>query len=384
MSMPPPPPGQGPIGSPPPGAMPPRGPFPPSPGAMPYPPMPPMMMPPPRQGGGFAKGILVTLATTIFGASLLLNLYLIAALGVTRSESSAFEAVETPLVAGGGGDASQKVAIVKLEGVITDASAKPLIQLLDHVQQDAAVRALVLEINSPGGGVTASDEIYARVVRLKAEKKIPVYVSMGSLAASGGYYVSMAADKLYASETSITGSIGVILQRFDITEFAAKYGVKDGSIVSDGATYKESGSAFKPLTEDETAYFKSFLNDARDTFKARIKSGRPNLTTAKIDAAANGKVYSAKQALALGLIDNVGYLGDASADISKAAGLAKPLVVRVERQLSFAEKLLGGQAGVTTPVGGVTMSAGPANVTVDRALLDDVLRPRAMYLWQGR
>lgn len=358
--------------------MPPRGYYPPPPGY-------PMMMPPPppRRGGTLARALLITLATTVFGLSLMLNVYLLALVGATQSESTLTNAVETPLVAGGGGDPSQKVAVVKLEGVITDESAKPLIQLLDHVQADANVKAVVLEINSPGGGVTASDELYNRVLRLKKERGIPVFVSMNSLAASGGYYVAMASDKIYAGETTMTGSIGVLFQRFDLTGFADKYGVRMDAIVSDGAPYKDSGSPFKAMTDDELAYFKSLLNDARDVFKARIASGRPKLDKAKIDAAANGKIYSAKQASALGLIDSIGYLGDACADVSKVAGLTKPHVVRIERELSFAEKLFGPQASAKVPLGAATGNAGLANVNVDRALVDDVLRPRLMYVWQG-
>lgn len=373
-----PPPGQGPVqppGFPP---QPPRGGYAPPPPGYPV-----MMMPPQKQGGGLAKALLVTLATSIFGLSLMLNVWLLVIVGASQSESSDFKAIETPLVRNGGGDKSQKVAVVKLEGVIDDGMAKPLIQLLDHVQADADVRAMILEINSPGGGVTPSDELYARVLRFKKEKGIPVFISMNSLAASGGYYVAMAGDKLYASETTMTGSIGVLFQRYDLTGFGEKYGVKEDAIVSDGATYKTSGSPFKKLSEDETAYFKSLLNDARDTFKSRIKSGRPNLNAEKIDFAANGKIYSAKQAKTLGLIDQIGYLGDAVADISKVAGLTSPLVVRIERELSFGEKLFGGGQAKAS-LGAASVSVGGANVSIDRSVVDDVLRPRMMYLWQGQ
>lgn len=377
---PPPPPGQGPVQPPSFPPMPTRaGGYPPGYGAMP----PVMMMPPPRQGGGLAKALLVTLATTVFGLSLMLNVWLLVIVGASESESSDLKAIETPLVHNAGGDPKQKVAIVKLDGVITDDSARPLIQLLDHVQADGDVRALIVEINSPGGAVTPSDELYARVLRFKTERQIPVYISMNSLAASGGYYVAMAGDKIFASETTMTGSIGVLFQRFDLTGFAEKYGIRQDAIVSDGATYKDSGSPFKELKADELAYFKSLLNDAFATFKARIKAGRPNLSASQIEMAANGKIYTAKQAQSLGLIDQVGYLSDAVADVSKVAGLTKPHVVRIERELSFAEKLFGGSQAKAS-FGGASVSVGGANVTVDRALVDDVLRPRPMYLWQGR
>jgi protease IV len=346
-------------------------------------PMPPMMMfPPAPRGGGFAKALLVTLATTLFGLSILLNVYLLLFSSISSNANSAaeFKVVETPIASMPGGDSKQKIAVVRFGGVITDQSKRPFVMLLEHLRNDMDMKALVLEIDSPGGAVTPSDELYDAVLRLKKERNIPVVVSMSSLAASGGYYLAMTGDKIVAQETTLTGSIGVLMSRFDLSELGEKYGVKDGTLVSDGATYKNAGSPLKPMTADETLYLKSVLNDAFAVFKKRVATGRPKLTAAEIDAVANGKVYSAQQALSLKLIDRIGYLEDAIADAKQLAKLTNPSAVRVERQLSFFEQLLGGPEIESK----AKISAGGMNVSFDRAAIESLLTPQPMYLWRGQ
>jgi protease-4 len=384
-----PPPGQGPAV--PPAYGPPRGPMMPPMGSMP--PMPPMMMypppqypppyPPSRGGGGFAKAMLVTLATTLFGLSILLNVYLLLFHSIAGSAQSAseFAGIETPIPSIAPGDPKQKVGVVRFGGVISDETKRPFVMLLEHLRRDPDLKALVLEIDSPGGEVTASDELYDAVLRLKKEKNIPVVISMGSLAASGGYYMAMTGNKIVAQETTLTGSIGVLMFRIDLSQFANKYGVQDGTVVSDGSTFKNAGSPLKPMTDEETQYFKSVLNDSFEVFKQRIVAGRPNMTRQEIDAVANGKIYSAKQALALKLVDRIGYLEDAIADAAQLAGLTKPSAVRVERQRSVFEQLLGGPSAQASKA---NVSAGGLNVNVDRSLIDTMLTPRPMYLWRGQ
>lgn len=335
-----------------------------------------MMMPPPPRGGGFAKAILLTLATTVFGLSLLLNFWLLMTLIFTSSQSAgALRANESTILQG---DLKQKIAVLKFEGEITNNSRDRFLELLRHIENDSNVKGLVLEVDSPGGAVTPSDEIYDRLLDFKAKKSIPVYVSMTSLAASGGYYISMAADQIYAQETTLTGSIGVLFQRYDLSQFAEKYGVKDGSIISDGATFKASGSMMKPLNPSEEAYFKSLLNDAFDVFKARIAKGRPALSKDKIDEVANGKIYSAKQALALGLVDKIGYLEDVIADLATKAGLSNPSAVRYEREPGLLEAMMGGSASAKTK-----LSIGGAGVSVDEDTVRSLLRGRLVYLAPG-
>lgn len=332
------------------------------------------MPPPPPRGGGLGKALLVTFMTTIFGLSLLLNFWLLTVTLFTSSKSSgARSAIETTILTG---DASQKIAVVRLEGEITNASRDRFFELLDHVDADSNVKGLVIEVDSPGGAVTPSDEIYDRINDLKKRKAIPVYVSMSSLAASGGYYVSMAADQVYAQETTLTGSIGVLFQRYDLSGLGDKYGVRDGTIVSDGATFKAAGSMMKPLSPAEETYFKSLLNDAFAVFKDRIAKGRPGLSKSQIEEVANGKIYSAKQALQLGLIDKIGYLNDVVADVATKAGLSNPTGVRIEREPGLLETMMGGSAQSRLPAGAV-------NVNVDSSTLNSLLRGRLVYLAPG-
>jgi protease IV len=374
-----PPPGQDPVPfpghiPPPPGSYPP-GSFPP--GGFPTGPMPPMMIPPPPpaepRGGGFARAMLITLATTLFGASLMLNIFLLVALaGKSVAGGGAIGMINETVVVPG--DSANRVAVVKLDGAIMDENKADFLQLIDRVSQDTTIRALVIEINSPGGGVTASDEIYNAVVRLKKSKNIKVYASFDSLAASGGYYVACAADEIYAQRTTLTGSIGVIFSRFDMSEFAQKYGIRDGSVVSDGAFYKDAGSMFKPLTNDQTVYFKSILNDAFGTFKSVVTTGRGTRLRGNIDDIANGKIYSAAQAKALGLVDgDQHYLTDVVDIAIQSTKIINPAVIRYERMPTFFEQLSGGRSA--------SISAG---VTIDEKLVQRMATPRLMYLWPGQ
>ncbi|MFT3788380.1 MAG: signal peptide peptidase SppA [Tepidisphaeraceae bacterium] len=323
-AMPPPPAGFGPPGRPP-------MPFPMMP--MPYPPPPPR-----RAGGGFVRAIFLTLATTIFGISLLLNVWLLAVVGFRNAATSGGTSQQTLSKSG---DPSQKVAVVKFDGVITSETATRFIALLDKVDDDRDVRALVIQIDSPGGEVTASDEVYDRIIRLKTERKLPVVVSMSSLCASGGYYFACAADRLVAQRTTLTGSIGVYFGMSDITGLAEKIGVKDRTIVADGGTYKISGSMWKPMTQDEETYFKSLVNDSLAIFKSVVTNGRGSKLTQSIDSVANGKIYTGTQALQLGLIDQIGYLDDAVALAAKDAGLNNPSAVKFEREPTLWDALSG-------------------------------------------
>ena len=255
--IPQPPPGQGPIDprgafapppAPGPGNMPPQGWRPPGappnmppgmmpPGMMPPPGMPPMfMMPPPKPRGGFVRGVFVTLATTIFGLSLTLNIYLFIASGMLSGGSSR----ETNLIEG---DPKQKIAVVPVDGLVMDEMTARVTRWMDTIDKDVNVKAVVLEIDSPGGSVTASDAIWHRVREYKtAHPNNPIIVSMGGLTASGGYYIACAADALYAQPTTLTGNIGVLLPQYNVSKLFDKWGIEENTIVSQGATFKNAGS----------------------------------------------------------------------------------------------------------------------------------------------
>src|SRR3954471_3181049 len=232
----PPPPGQGPVDprgafSPPPppsGAagptmqqLPPMpsGPMPPMPGMYPPMMMPPQFGPPPKREKSFARAIFTTLATTIFGLSLVANIYLLFLSGLMGGDESLTQSTVQH------GNAEEKIAVIPIEGVIYGGTADVVNKWLQLVEKDPHVKAVVLSVDSPGGGVTASDEIYNRVMQLKKNHGFPIAVSMRAVAASGGYYVSAATDQIFAEPTTITGSIGVLMPSFNINELGKKWGI---------------------------------------------------------------------------------------------------------------------------------------------------------------
>lgn len=361
MSMyPPPPPGQGPID--------PRG----TPRSVGYPPPPPpmmppwMMMPPPKSGGGWARAILVTLATTVFGLSLTLNLYLLLYTGLFSGgdAGSISSAVIEP------GDASQTIAVVPVEGIIDRNSSERFDRWMRAVEGDNRVKALVIALDTPGGEVTASDQIYERVRKFRTEKKIPVVALMQSAAASGGYYIACAADHIVAHPTTITGSIGVRMDRIKMAGLAEKYGVEDSSIHATGAPLKTADSMLLPDTPELREYLTSIVDDSFDRFKQVVRDGR-KLSEAQLAAVANGKVYTAGQALPLKLIDAVGYAPDAYAKAASLAGLSRPRVMRYRSTPTLLEAL------------GMRAAAPGVELRLDRSVLDRLVAPRLMYHWNG-
>jgi protease-4 len=259
--------------------------------------------------------------------------------------------------------------------------AQQVDKFLDQAQKEASVKAVILQIDSPGGTVTASDEIYARILRFKQDKKVPVIVSMGLLATSGGYYAACAGDYLFAQETTLTGNIGVLMPRFNFSKLMEKYGVEENTIVSEGAKYKNAGSTFSPDTPEATKYLQGIANSMFARFKAVVKAGRGSKITS-IDSVADGRAFTAQEAKSNGLIDSIGYLGDAIAYAKKSASLSNPSVVRYSRPPSLFD-IFGASSNVpgTHASGGTTVNG--VNVSIDRKLIDELMTPRVLYLWRG-
>ncbi|HEX8325536.1 MAG TPA: signal peptide peptidase SppA [Tepidisphaeraceae bacterium] len=349
-----------------------------SPGPVLPPPIPPVYFPPPAfyppaPRGGFARAVFTALAVSILGFSLTLNVYLILASGVLSSNDVRKTNVRA-------GDLGATIAVLPINGVITDEKAAEFDRLLGEVEADSTVKAVVLEVNSPGGSVTASDQIYARVLRLRATRKWPVIVSMGALATSGGYYVACAADRVVAQRTTWTGNIGVLLPRYNVSKLAGQYGVEDITIKSTGSEFKDAGSPLKPDTAEQREYFQKLADDAFVVFKKVVQTGR-SLDEPTVDRIANGKVYSGSDALSLKLVDAVGYLDDAIDLAVTQSGGGRPQAIRFERTVGLFEAIGGGSSKSAANVG---VGAGPLNVSLDRALIDDLLTPRPMYLWRGQ
>ena len=361
------------------------GPMPP-PMMPPMPPMfgPPMMMPPggffpPPPKKSFARTIFTTLAGIVFGLSVTMNIYLLMASGLAGGFRTSHGVTQTVISEG---SSSERIAVLPVSGVIMENTTAHFEQMMALLEKDSSVKAVVLEVDTPGGGVTASDEIHARIKRFKADHpNVPVVVTMGAMATSGGYYVSCAADYIFAQPTTLTGNIGVLLPRYNASKLANQYGIEEVTITAPEKGFKNAGSMFNPVKPEETAYLQGLINQAYATFKDVVNKGRAGKLTKSIDSIADGRVLTLTEAMQLGLVDAKGYAVDAYRKAAAMAGLSKPEVVRYDRQPSLLD-LFGGQARAAAGAGGVTING--VNVNIDSHLLDELSRPRLMYLWRGQ
>jgi protease-4 len=219
----------------------------------------------------------------------------------------------------------RKIAVIELEGVITDS--RDIVRQFKKYRDDASIEAIVFRVESPGGGVTPSQEIFDIVKKTRGVK--PVIVSMGSVAASGGYYVACAADTIVANPGTITGSIGVIIQYPNVDKLLDKVGVKFTTIKS--GQFKDALSPYRDLTKDEAAYLQNFVMSAYDQFLRAVASER-KLDTAYVRQYADGRVYTGEQALAIKLVDMLGTYDDAIQVAAKRVGIEKPELIKERKR----------------------------------------------------
>ena len=329
----------------------------------------PLPPPPPARRKPRVLRTLVILGVVLgLGVSLLLNLVLI-----SRSGLDAFE-----------GDrrvqekyfshnrlAQDKVAIISVEGTILESDGFVKRQI-DRARKDENVKAIVLRVDSPGGTVTGSDFILHHLRELVKDRDIPIVVSMGGIAASGGYYVSMAVgdtpDSIYAEPTTWTGSIGVKIPHYDLSDLLKEWGIKEDTIASH--RLKTMGSLAKPMTDEERKIFQGLVDESFGRFKAIIRDGRPRFANnpAELDKLATGQIYTSQQALSSGLIDKIGFVEDA---IDRAIELAKldkedVRVVKYKPESNLMAVLMGSESGE----GRIELNA-----------LAELTSPRAYYLY---
>lgn len=237
----------------------------------------------------------------------------------------------------------QKVAVVRIEGIIFD-SRRAIDELRKH-GKDPDVKAVVVRLNSPGGSVAPSQEIYKEILKLRRNGK-KVVASMGSVAASGAYYVATAADRIYANPGTITGSIGVLAELVNAEELMRKIGIRAITIKS--ARHKDMGSFAREMGEEEKKILQTVLEDVHGQFVEAVAMGR-KLPRQKVAAMADGRIYSGSQAKELALVDELGNFQDAIAAAGEMAGIpGEPMVVQ-ERKRSLLFRLLDGE--LTGPFG---------------------------------
>ena len=234
-----------------------------------------------------------------------------------------------------------KVAVVEVEGIIgagTDRGldTDTLIRTLREYRDDPAIRAVVLRIDSPGGVVGPTQEIFTAVRRLREAKK-PVVASLGSVAASGGYYVAVAADRIYANPGTLTGSIGVVMQLANVEGLLKKVGVE--YVVIKAGAYKDVGNFARAMTPEERRILQAMLDDVYDQFISAVAAGR-GLDPKQVRGFAEGRIYSGRQAQGLKMVDDLGGLEDAIEAAAKIAGLPpKPRVIYPRRRFSLRDLL---------------------------------------------
>ncbi len=250
------------------------------------------------------------------------------------------------------GDGTEKIAVVPVEGTIAPAESsvggvqptvtpEGLADALRQAADDPSVAAVVLEINSPGGGVTASDEMHQSILDFKQNDDKPVVVSMADTAASGGYYISTAADEIVANETTLTGSLGVIFQLTNFSEAANKYGISQ--VVIKSGEFKDIGNSFRKMKPEEREIFQSLVDESYAQFVSVISEGR-DLPEERVREIADGRIYSGSQAKELGLVDSFGGIDEAAAIAGDLAGAKDTTVVRYVETPTFSETLLSGFA----------------------------------------
>jgi protease-4 len=222
-----------------------------------------------------------------------------------------------------------KIAVVDIKGVIT--SSRGVVEQIEKLKEDDDVKAIILRINSPGGGVGPSQEIYREVLKAKEKKK--VIASMESVAASGGYYVACASDVIVANPGTITGSIGVVMEFSNVEDLLKKIGLR--SYVIKSGEHKDIGSPLRKMTSEERAILQGVIDSVHNQFVQAVAEGR-NMEERKVRQIADGRIFSGEQARELGLVDRLGSLQDAIEIAAEMIGIkGKPLVIYPKKKLSL-------------------------------------------------
>ena len=280
------------------------------------------------------------------------------------------------------GKGSDKVLLLDIQGMISNLDKRAITgfpvkkgmvetvrEILMKAEEDDDIKALLLRINSPGGTVTSSDIIYNEIMSYKEKMKLKVYVSIVDLAASGGYYIAMSGDTIMAHPTSLTGSIGVIAVKVNVSGLMEKIGV-DWEVVKSGDK-KDFLSPLRPLTAEERRLFQNTIDSFHNRFVETIVKSRQGLDLEAVQTLADGRIYNSEQALEAKLIDKIGYLSDTLELIGKDLGITDPKVIVYHRPGEYKSNLY---------------SSLPPSPTINLLNIDlglnlDRVSPHFMYLW---
>lgn len=241
----------------------------------------------------------------------------------------------TSLLAGlVGRSLGDKIGVLEIEGVITDM--KDLMEDVVKFKEDDSIRGVIVKINSPGGSTAPTQEIYRELKKLRNKKK--VYVSMGSVCASGGYYIASAGNKIYALPSTITGSIGVIMENVVMEDLLKKIGIQANPIKA--GAYKDIGSPFRRMKADERAYLQEIIDSIHNEFIKDVADAR-KMNVDAVKKFADGRVFTGSQAKAIGMVDNIGTYHDAIDDMKRALNIrGKPVLVYGKKPFSLLRMLV--------------------------------------------
>ncbi len=228
----------------------------------------------------------------------------------------------------------EKIGVVEVNGVISES--KDIMEDIVKFKDDEGIKGVIVRINSPGGSVGPSQEIYSEIKKLRGKKK--VYVSMGSVCASGGYYIAAAGEKLYAMPATITGSIGVIMEHMIIEELFKKVGLQSNTIKS--GAFKDAGSPFRKMKDEERAYFQSILNNIHEQF-IKVVSDERKIPIENARKLSDGRVFTGVQAKEVMLVDQIGTFYDTVDEMKKALNIkGKPVLVYGKKPFSLLKWLI--------------------------------------------
>ncbi len=289
---------------------------------------------------------------------------------------------ETVIIREPGLGVVDKIAVIDVDGIIVNARrgglftrgenpVSLLTEKLTAASNDDRVRAVILRINSPGGGVAASNLMYDEIQHFKERTGRPVVAMMLDLAASGGYYIACACDEIVAHRTTVTGSIGVIMMTLDLSGALKRIYIEPNIIKS--APMKDIGSPFRKMKPEDRAIFQNLIDNYHEQFVQVVEAGRPKLDLERVREIADGRIYSAEQALEIGLIDRVGTMREAVALAKKRSGAEKVRVVMYHRPLGWSPNYYA-----HAPTGG------PPTVNLINLNLSEWLTPatpKFLYLW---
>jgi protease-4 len=330
-------------------------------GAVPQQTGPVWLAPPPKKksGWGIFWGILLGLSVV---ANVVFFLMIVGLMAIVIT-GQADMITEKVLVRG---PRTQKIALIRVQGVIDAAVAEDVVEQIQHARKDHNVKALILNVDSPGGTISGSDQIHNEVVRYRNEKSRPVVGFMQNLAASGGYYVSVASDQIVAEPTTITGSVGVIMAYLVLEDFLeGKLGIEP--VIIKSGQKKDWPSSFHKPSEEELRYFEEkVITPAFERFKKIVADGRMELSVEDVNQLADGSIFWAQEALDEKLIDHIGYFEDAVDKAKELAGIDEAQVIEYTRPFSFA---------------GLFSSEVTSVFKLDSSTIYELSTPQVMYLW---